>query len=1085
MLKLLIRYFLSISFFTGIVFTANCQSKGFVEMDKAIAENKIDRAVSLLHSNIDFYSTIQQADSLVNYIYYVGKINQLKTGKESAVKDVELFIEKIKKLSAKPVILRQAYIEAGEFYGSVGLNNLGYYANQQAYKYALLIPHPTGSDLGSIENNLSTFAQRMGNLNLSISHSRKALSFLLRDKNPDYEHLYISYNGMGSAMWYTSKADSALYYYNLALLTLEKTPRNPVNQFYRPAIIQNNLSGLYQLQGQATKAIAALKSTISNIKNFLSSNASNSKKNSIISFQFEARDNLAGIYKELGDMHKARELLEFSYTQKQKYLTADDPAVFISMILLGQLYFATRDYDKSVLFLNNGLKKISASGNDYLFWQADACNTLALLYNKIQHTSQAQYFYEKAYRLYEESLQGEYDNIYLEFLSNAALFYAEEGESGIAIAKAQKGYDYVKKTQGTQTLLAFQQLLNLSEVYYLSGKFRKALSYSNKSLEVLSTIMHSSNNLLDSIRMELKKPKAVLSRTKAQYQLLTQKDVSHLKPLFSELNNALTILERRKSVLTDVVDIELVMTEHSDLLEFLKKLSYDLYKLTGDKSYLDRLMSLHESGLYNRIRSRLDKNDSLQFAHLPIQNQILEKRLKSAVSEALRGDQAQDKKISNYFKVVEQWNLYLKKLRLEYPEYYAMRYASIFKNMDHIQQAIPENTSLVRYFFIDKQLFAFVADKKMRQIFPLEVDSIGINIPMLSEPGLGVKKTSEILSVLYQKLFLPLSKSIHHNKVIIIPDGILFNLNFELLTPQRITTFKELATKSLLADYTISYQYSLLLLDQKSKSKGLNDNFVAFAPGFFDELKEIYSVSRKNSMEMDQSYFTLLPQPFSIAFASRMQKIFRGKAFLLGQSTETLFKRNAGNHKIIHIGTHAESNNDYPEFSRLIFAKNTSIYDEDNSLYVDEIYNCDLRSNLTTLTACETGKPGFQEGEGMISLAHAFNYAGSESILIGLWKIDEQASTLILEDFYNNLVKGLSKDEALRQAKLSYLQNNEGRMLAPPYWAGLVIMGDVSPIILKQKTSVWVIIFSGIALLLVAGFVIFRIRKTKRNKVVL
>lgn len=81
---------------------------------------------------------------------------------------------------------------------------------------------------------------------------------------------------------------------------------------------------------------------------------------------------------------------------------------------------------------------------------------------------------------------------------------------------------------------------------------------------------------------------------------------------------------------------------------------------------------------------------------------------------------------------------------------------------------------------------------------------------MISEPGLGIEKTSEILSVLYRKLWLPLSQSIQHKKVIIIPDGILFNVNFELLTLQRIATFKELATKSLMSDYTISYQYSLL-----------------------------------------------------------------------------------------------------------------------------------------------------------------------------------------------------------------------------------------------------------------------------------
>ncbi len=1081
MLLKLFRYFLCFSVVTSIAGTTNGQNNGIAEIDKAIADEKINHADSLLRFIIETYSTVGQADSLVNYIFYVGKINQLKSGKESAVKKIEFFIKKIKTLTSSPVILRQSYIEAGEFYGSVGLNNLGYLANEQAHKYTLLIPDKTGSDLGQVENNLATYAQRMGDLSLSQSHSRKAFGSILQDSIPDYERLYIACNGMGSAMWYASKADSALYYFNMALQALEKTPRTPVNQFYRPAIIQNNLSGLYQLQGQSTNAIVALKSTIDNLKNFLASNASSSKKNSVTSFQFEAMDNLAGIYKELGDMRKARELLEFSYQQKQRFLTADDPAIFISRILLGQLYFAIREYEKSILFLNDGLKNISASGSDYLFWQADACNTLALLYDATKQTNRAQYFYKKADSLYEESLQGEYDNIYLDFLSNSALFYAEIGEPKIAIAKAHKGYNYVVKTQGMQTLLGFQQLLNLSEVYYLTGDYRKALSYSKKGMDALRNTLKGGNNLLDSVRMELKKPKAILLKTKAEYQLFIQKDTANLKPMYNELNAALTILERRKSVLTDAEDIELVMTEHSDLVEFVKKISYELYKLTNNKKYLDRVMGLHESGLYNRIRSRLDKKDSMRFSGVPAIIQLEEKRLKLAISDALNGDRLQEEKISDYFKALDGWNNYLEQLRTEFPDYYTMRYSSIFKNMGHIQQSIPENTSLIRYFFIDKELFALIADNSMRQIFSIQTDSLEENISLLSEQSFEVEKTSSALYDLHHQLWLPLSKSIHNNRVIIIPDGVLFNLNFEVLTPSKINSFKELATKSLLTDYTISYQYSLLLLNHENKSSGIIDNFVAFAPGFLDAQKESYGSSRKDSTEMDKGYFYLLPQPFSIALATKIKKTFGGRAFILDQSTEKSFKTNAGNHKIIHIGTHAESNNDYPEFSRLIFAKNSTDHDEDNSLFVDEIYNCDLSSNLTTLTACETGKPGFQEGEGMISLAHAFNYAGSESILTGLWKIDEQASTLLLEDFYNILVKGLSKDEALRQAKLSYLQNNEGRMLAPQYWAGLVIMGDISPIQLKQKTSFWFLAFLGFILLFAGGYFVLRRKRMLRN----
>ena len=47
----------------------------------------------------------------------------------------------------------------------------------------------------------------------------------------------------------------------------------------------------------------------------------------------------------------------------------------------------------------------------------------------------------------------------------------------------------------------------------------------------------------------------------------------------------------------------------------------------------------------------------------------------------------------------------------------------------------------------------------------------------------------------------------------------------------------------------------------------------------------------------------------------------------------------------------------------------------------------------------------------------------------------------------------MPKDEALRQAKLSYLKEADGRMLAPQYWAGIVIMGDTSPILIQPPSS--------------------------------
>ena len=182
-----------------------------------------------------------------------------------------------------------------------------------------------------------------------------------------------------------------------------------------------------------------------------------------------------------------------------------------------------------------------------------------------------------------------------------------------------------------------------------------------------------------------------------------------------------------------------------------------------------------------------------------------------------------------------------------------------------------------------------------------------------------------------------------------------------------------------------------------------------------------------------------------------------------------MFKNEANEHKIIHIGTHAQSNNVSPELSRLIFAKDVT--NDDNSLYTYEIYNQNLNSNLAILTACETGKPTYQSGEGMISLAHAFNYAGSESILTSLWKIDEQASTKIIGSFYKNIKKGWSQDKALQQAKLDYIASAEGRTIAPQYWAGLVLIGDTSPIDLNTSSHFIFWVLGVLVIFLIVFFV--------------
>jgi CHAT domain-containing protein len=224
---------------------------------------------------------------------------------------------------------------------------------------------------------------------------------------------------------------------------------------------------------------------------------------------------------------------------------------------------------------------------------------------------------------------------------------------------------------------------------------------------------------------------------------------------------------------------------------------------------------------------------------------------------------------------------------------------------------------------------------------------------------------------------------------------------------------------------------------------------------------------------------TLLPQPTANKIAEKISQVIGGDLFFGNESTQASFRKYAGNHKVIHIATHAEYNNVYPEKSRLIFAKDSHGTDS-NLLYLTDIYNCDLRSDVAVLTACESGRPGYRDGEGMVSLAHAFNYAGSKNILTALWKIDEQSSSVITELFIRNLKEGMPTDEALRSAKLDYLRKANGRLADPGYWAGLVLMGK--PIVIDFNSEFDYVGWTGATIFFVSASLFFISRRRTRKK---
>ena len=125
---------------------------------------------------------------------------------------------------------------------------------------------------------------------------------------------------------------------------------------------------------------------------------------------------------------------------------------------------------------------------------------------------------------------------------------------------------------------------------------------------------------------------------------------------------------------------------------------------------------------------------------------------------------------------------------------------------------------------------------------------------------------------------------------------------------------------------------------------------------------------------------------------------------------------------------------------------------DDGILTAQEIAHTDLRGcDLVVLSACETAL-GDITNEGVMGLQRGFKKAGANTILMSLWKVDDQASSLLLTKFYENLLsKKMPKIDALKKAQ-DYVRNYEIEVEGkkekifsdPKFWTSFILLDGLN-----------------------------------------
>ncbi|MFW6371146.1 MAG: CHAT domain-containing protein, partial [Bacteroidota bacterium] len=161
-------------------------------------------------------------------------------------------------------------------------------------------------------------------------------------------------------------------------------------------------------------------------------------------------------------------------------------------------------------------------------------------------------------------------------------------------------------------------------------------------------------------------------------------------------------------------------------------------------------------------------------------------------------------------------------------------------------------------------------------------------------------------------------------------------------------------------------------------------------------------------------------------------------------------------------------------YSRLYFQP-TDTTNGNDVLQAWEIYNMQLDASMVVMSSCESGYGEVHGTEGMLSLSRAFRYAGAASVVYTLWPVSDKSSAEVMHYFYRFLDKGMSRDEAMQQAKLTYLETSDPALLHPAFWAGYTVNGNVEKVKINPVNKK-IYIGTGLILLLIVILLTKKIR---------
>lgn len=842
--------------------------------------------------------------------------------------------------------------------------------------------------------------------------------------------------------------DSAIYFYNKNIQIIKSIDGE--NSLLLP-MAYINLSNLYITMGNYDDAIE-MKLKIIDIVS-----ATKGEENDEVA---EAYSGLGNAYLVKGEYYIAEEYLKKAAEIFKKIYGNNSYRIATIYTNLGSLYNKTGNYDLSLqyFFLANKILEDNFTNN------AD----LSGLYNNIGLVSKNQGNYDNAEIFFNKALEEKtkLSNLHNSetaiILTNLGIIYRLKGDTLKALDKFKSAVNLVSSIYNRHNPYTINPLLNIANLNFEIGNTDSAKIYFYKSIdanmrydnvEIFADSIPIDNyfdgiQLLEAInsisRIELYNYNITKDGNylnKAMQKIMICDDlITKLRSSFFNNEDKIRLNAQIAKVFDNAIEVTYLMiyNELGNIDELKEKMFY----------FIERNKS---SSLLQAINSAKVKN----FSNVPDSILEIEKNIQEKINiYNQKLVEAVDDNEKNYYRSLilqenQNYSNILNYYKSNYPNYYNAKFNVETIKTSDIQSVINDTTAVINYYISNDYIFSYIITKNNIEIFSNKLtnglpDTLALmNKSLASNKDADILRYSQTAFDVYKKIFF-FNINSNIKNLILIPDGILGTISYEaLLTEQYTGDVKDFINYPfLIKKYTISHSYSASLFYevlQTNYNSLKRENILNLAPVFAPGNSQTFkTVAVSTIMGTKQEI-----EKINLIFNNNNLKT---QTFLDNDANEVNFTNTLkeNNYKIIHIATHGFVDFKTPELSALILSNDPGL-EQDGILYSGEIYNLQLKSDLVTLSACETARGVISEGEGVIGLSRAFIYSGAKNLIISLWKVSDLATTELMDKFYTELLTenpdlsgNLEFSQALHKAKLQMIDAGYGH---PYFWSSFILIG--------------------------------------------